>query len=65
MRTWLVQSSSMEVWQNKDKNLKDELLNSKEIQEYLKKEEIEEIFNTKKMLRNIDYIFDRSIYSDN
>ena len=48
-----------------DKNLKNELLNSKEIQEYLKKEEIEEIFNTKKMLRNIDYIFDRSIYSDN
>ena len=61
----LVQSSSMEVWKNKDKNLKNELLNSKEIQEYLKKEEIEEIFNTKKMLRNIDYIFDRSIYSDN
>lgn len=60
----LVQSSSMEVWKNKDKNLKDELLGSKEIKEYLKQEEIEEIFNTKKMLKNIDYIFERSIYDD-
>ena len=61
----MVQSASMDVWNDKNKNLKDELTGSKEISKYLTKEEIEEVFNSKKMLKNIDYIFNRSIYDDN
>ena len=59
----LVQKSAMEVWANKDKNLKDELLKSVLVSRYLDKEEIEDIFSTSKMLENVDYIFKRSIYS--
>ncbi|HZW38645.1 MAG TPA: adenylosuccinate lyase [Ignavibacteriaceae bacterium] len=57
----LVQTSSMDVWQNKEKNLKDELLNSSEVMKYLKKEELEEVFNNKDLLKNIDVIFGRTI----
>jgi len=59
----IVQKSSMEVWADKDKNLKAELLKSGEVLRYLDKEEIENIFNSSKMLENVDYIFKRSIYS--
>jgi len=59
----LVQKSAMEVWADKDKNLKDELLKSVLVTRYLDKEEIEDIFSTSKMLENVDYIFKRSIYS--
>ncbi|NNL22769.1 MAG: adenylosuccinate lyase [Ignavibacteriaceae bacterium] len=58
----LVQSSAMEVWNDKSKNLKDELLNSNEVKKYLTSSELDEIFNSKKMLNNIDYIFNRSIF---
>ena len=60
----LVQNSAMDVWANKDKNLKDELLNSNEVLNHLTKNEIDEIFNTDKILKNVDYIFQRSIYSE-
>lgn len=60
----LVQSNSMEVWKDKDKNLKDELLDSDEILKYLSKEEIESVFDTSKMLKNVDYIFARSVEKD-
>jgi len=59
----IVQSSAMDVWANKDKFLKDELLKSKEVMSYLSVKELEEIFNTDKILKNVDYIFQRSIYS--
>jgi len=59
----LVQKSAMEVWADKDKNLKDELLKSVLVSRYLDREEIEDIFSTSKMLENVDYIFKRSIYS--
>ena len=61
----LVQTASMDVWNDKNKSLKDELNGSKEISKYLTKDEIEEVFNTKKILKNIDYIFNRSVYNDN
>ena len=61
----IVQTASMEVWSNSNKNLKDELLGSKEIGNYLNKDEIDEVFNPKKLLKNIDYIFERSVFSDN
>jgi adenylosuccinate lyase len=60
----IVQSSAMDVWANKDKYLKDELLKSEEIKKHLSKQELEEIFRPDKMLKNVDYIFKRSIYSD-
>ncbi len=60
----LVQTSAMEVWADKNKNLKTELLNSEEILLHLTKEEIEEIFNPDKMLKNVDFIFARSAEQD-
>jgi adenylosuccinate lyase len=60
----IVQSSAMDVWANKDKFLKDELLKSKEVTSYVSKKELEEIFSTDKILKNVDYIFQRSIYSE-
>jgi adenylosuccinate lyase len=57
----LVQTPAMDVWADKNKNLKDELLNSDEVKKYLNAEEIEKIFNTQKTLTNIDYIFKRSV----
>ncbi|MFZ0454328.1 MAG: adenylosuccinate lyase [Ignavibacteriaceae bacterium] len=56
-----VQTSAMNVWNDKHKNLKDELLKSHEIKKYLSEEEINEIFDYKKMLKNVDYIFSRSV----
>jgi adenylosuccinate lyase len=60
----LVQKSAMDVWANTKKNLKDELLKSKSVLKYLTKNEIDKIFNSEKILDNVDYIFQRSIYSD-
>jgi adenylosuccinate lyase len=57
----LVQSAAMDVWNNKDKNLRDELLRSSEVKKYLSEEEINETFDYKKMLKNVDYIFSRSV----
>ena len=57
----LVQTPAMDVWADKNKNMKDELLNSAEVKKYLNAEEIEKIFNTQKTLTNIDYIFKRSV----
>lgn len=60
----IVQTTAMDVWANKDKFLKDELLKSKEVMSYITQKELEEIFNTDKILKNVDYIFQRSIYSE-
>jgi adenylosuccinate lyase len=59
----LVQNSAMKVWTDQSKNLKDELLKSDEVMNHLKKVELEKIFNTDQILKNVDYIFQRSIYS--
>ncbi len=59
----IVQESAMKVWRDKSKNLKDELLASEEVGKYLTKKEIEEIFDMNKTLKNIDYIFKRSVES--
>ena len=56
-----VQTAAMNVWNDKHKNLKNELLRSNEIKKYLSEEEINEIFDYKKMLKNVDYIFARSV----
>lgn len=57
----LVQTCAMDVWQDEKKNLKDELLANEEIMKLLSAKEIEEVFDNKKMLKNIDYIFERSV----
>jgi len=57
----LVQTAAMDVWNNKNKNLKDELLKSKEIKNIVTTNEINNIFDSKKMLKNIDFIFSRSV----
>jgi adenylosuccinate lyase len=60
----LVQSSAMKVWADENKNLKDELLASKDVMKLLDKQEIEDIFNTDKMLKQVDYIFNRSVFNE-
>ncbi len=57
----LVQTCAMDVWQDEKKNLKDELLANKKIMNLLSVKEIEEVFDNKKMLKNIDFIFERSV----
>jgi len=60
----LVQTPAMEVWADESKNLKDELLKSEDIKKYISPKELEEIFNNDKMLKNVDYIFSRSVEKD-
>jgi len=57
----LVQTPAMDVWADSNKNLKDELMKSDEVGKYLSETEINEIFDPKKMLKNVDYIFKRSV----
>ena len=57
----LVQSCAMDVWGDENKNLKDELLANPEIMKLLSEKEIEDIFDNEKMLKNVDYIFARSV----
>ncbi|VAX26429.1 Adenylosuccinate lyase @ SAICAR lyase [hydrothermal vent metagenome] len=56
----LVQTNAMEVWRDQNKTLKNELIDSEEVSEYLSRDEIEEIFSSNKMLDNVDYIFKRT-----
>jgi adenylosuccinate lyase len=57
----MVQTPAMDVWADESKNLKDELLKSHEIKKYLSGTEIESIFDYDKMLKNVDYIFSRTV----
>ena len=60
----LVQDCAMAVWNDQNKNLRNELLESSEVRKYLSGDEINYIFESKKMLSNVDYIFQRSVESD-
>ncbi len=57
----MVQTPAMKVWGDKFTNLKDELLSSNEVKQYLTEQEINEIFSTNAMVKNVDYIFNRSV----
>lgn len=57
----IVQNAAMEVWRNENKNLHDELIEKSEILKYLSKEELDEIFDNNKMLKNVDFIFSRTV----
>ncbi|MCX8030537.1 MAG: adenylosuccinate lyase [Thermodesulfovibrionales bacterium] len=54
----LVQQKAMESW-GRGINFKELLIKDKKISQYLSTEEIEEIFDLKYYLRNINYIFNR------
>ena len=60
----IVQTSAMEVWADKNKDLKSQLKRSDEVKKYLSEEELDSIFENKKMLKNVDYIFSRSVEKD-
>ncbi|MGE5497387.1 MAG: adenylosuccinate lyase [Syntrophothermus sp.] len=57
----LVQTPAMDVWADKDKNLFDELNKSEEVRKYLSTDELKEVFNNSGTLKNVDYIFARTI----
>ena len=57
----IVQTMSMEVLKDKSKNLRDELIKSKEVRDHIKEEEINSIFNNNNLHKNVDYIFSRTI----
>lgn len=60
----LVQNCAMTVWNDQSKNLKDELYRNSDASQILSKNEIEEIFNSKSMLKNVDIIFNRTVLKD-
>ena len=57
----LVQDSAMKVWADQNKTLYSELSNSSEIKKYLSGQELKEIFENRKMLKNVNFIFSRTI----
>jgi adenylosuccinate lyase len=61
----IVQSHAMIVWDNKNKYLKEELINSKDARKFLSEEEINDIFEKKTVLKNVDFIFSRTIENNN
>jgi len=60
----LVQDSAMKVWADQGKSLLSELSNSDEVRKYLNDKELSEIFDNKKMLKNVNYIFSRTIEAE-
>ena len=60
----IVQDSAMKVWADEKLNLKDELSKSDELRKYISIEELNGIFENKNMLKNIEFIFNRTILSE-
>jgi adenylosuccinate lyase len=60
----MVQTPAMKVWEDKSTNLESELLNSEDVRKYLSENEIKEVFNTNEMVKNVDFIFKRSVEID-
>ncbi|HEX7357935.1 MAG TPA: adenylosuccinate lyase [Ignavibacteriaceae bacterium] len=60
----IVQDSAMKVWGDINLNLKDELSKSEELKKYISIEELNEIFENKNMLKNVDFIFNRTVLSE-
>ncbi|MFZ2323949.1 MAG: adenylosuccinate lyase [Ignavibacteriaceae bacterium] len=57
----IVQTSAMNVWGDEKLNLKDELLKSDDVKKYLTEKDLDDIFNNKQMLKNVDFIFNRTV----
>ncbi len=60
----IVQTPAMKVWKDKNSNLSNELKQSENARKYLSEEEIDSIFDNSKMLKNLDYIFKRTVEKD-
>jgi len=60
----IVQESAMKVWGDEKLNLKDELSKSDELKKYISVEELNGIFENKNMLKNVEFIFDRTVLSE-
>lgn len=60
----MVQDCAMKVWNDPNKNLLTELKSSEEIRNYLSLDEINTIFEGKKMLKNVDFIFRRTVEAE-
>ncbi|MFO7525985.1 MAG: adenylosuccinate lyase [Ignavibacteriaceae bacterium] len=60
----IVQTCAMDVWNDKSKDLLNELLKSQTVNKYLTETELNEIFRNKNMLKNVDYIFNRTIFNE-
>lgn len=60
----MVQTPAMEVWADKGKDLKSELLKSEEVSKYLSEQELSEIFGNQATLKNVDFIFARTVEKD-
>ena len=54
----LVQRNAMKVWES-DQNYKTLLLGSKEIMKILSEKELDELFDPKRSLKHVDYIFEQ------
>ncbi|GIX42417.1 MAG: adenylosuccinate lyase [Leptospiraceae bacterium] len=55
----MVQSLAMEVWNNSQLHFKEEILKRPEFRKYLTEEEIQQIFDLRSFLKNIDAIYKR------
>jgi adenylosuccinate lyase len=53
-----VQEQAMKVWKE-EKDFKSLLLGSEEVMKILSKKELDELFDPKRSLRNVDYIFEQ------
>ncbi len=60
----VVQRNAMKVWQDKNKNFKDELSKDDRLTEVLTAEELDNIFSYSAMLNNVDTIFKRTVEKD-
>jgi adenylosuccinate lyase len=54
----IVQSNAMDVWRS-GQDFKELLMASPEVRKYLSVPEVEELFDLRKSIRNVDYIFER------
>jgi adenylosuccinate lyase len=53
-----VQEYAMKVWEN-EKDFKTLLLGSEEVMKILSKKELDELFDPKRSLKHVDYIFEQ------
>lgn len=54
----LVQTCSLDSWENR-KDFKETLLNNTDIQKFLSKEEIEQLFTFEEIFKNVDFVYKR------
>lgn len=60
----IVQTSAMKVWGDEKLNLKNELLKSDEVKKYLTEKDLDDVFNNKQMLKNVEFIFNRTVLKE-